>query len=191
MAKNQISEMERYAQKEYTERGYTYDEDEFYDGISVHLRAIDVADYEFFWDPVNEMAPFGSDEGYTALAEFVDWRKKNRRAPMMKCLDWIFESWKMKARDYSSAILDTERIEEELDKGDSHFLFEIIYLDITIIGTGFGQLITEGMIDEEIKPFVRLALDRQAHPLVAEFHALDPPPRIEYMEKLKELLERA
>ena len=172
------------------ERGYVYDEEDFY-GEEVHPRALTVADYEFFWDSVDELAPFGSDEGYTAFAEFVDWRKENPQAPVMRCLDWIFGSWKLTAEDYSPAMLKTELIKEQLGDEDFDFANGIIDLDITVIGTGFGQLITEGTIDEEIKPFIKLALERQAHPLVAEAYARDPHIRIAYMEKLKEILERA
>ena len=39
-------------------------------------------------------------------------------------------------------------------------------LDATIIATALGQLLDEGRIDAEAKPYVRVAIHRQMHPLV-------------------------
>lgn len=111
---------------------------------------------------------------------------------MMDCLDWIFESWKITARDYSSQILEDKYIEEQIKNEGFDFSNGVIDLDITIIGTAFGQLILEGKIDEEIKPFINLALERQLHPLVLEFDVPDKylESRIEYIQKLKDILQK-
>ena len=62
------------------ERGYDYLEDNtlFYGEIP-HRRAVEIADYEFFWDNLNELAPFGSEEGYIAFTELAQWMRNNPR----------------------------------------------------------------------------------------------------------------
>ena len=39
-----------------------------------HPRAIELIPDDFFWNCVDELSPFGSDEGDTALAEYREWR---------------------------------------------------------------------------------------------------------------------
>jgi hypothetical protein len=39
----------------------------------------------------------------------------------------------------------------------------IFTLDTTVIGTALGQLIDEGYIDAEAKPYVQVAIKRQLH----------------------------
>jgi uncharacterized protein YfeS len=57
-----------------------------------HKRAVELIPEEFFWSCIDELAPFGSDEGDTALAEFRDWRKQNPKTPTIECLKWVIES---------------------------------------------------------------------------------------------------
>lgn len=59
---------------------------------SAHPRAIELAPEEFFWSCVDELAPFGSDEGATSLEEFVTWRRKNMGKPLRDCLVWVIEA---------------------------------------------------------------------------------------------------
>jgi uncharacterized protein YfeS len=61
-----------------------------------HERAVELIPEEFFWSCIDELAPFGSDEGDTALVEFRDWRKQNPKIPTIECLKWVIrvlEKW--------------------------------------------------------------------------------------------------
>jgi uncharacterized protein YfeS len=42
------------------------------DKAHANKRAIELIPEEFFWSCIDELSPFGSDEGDTALAEFRD-----------------------------------------------------------------------------------------------------------------------
>lgn len=46
---------------------------------------------DFFWDMEDELAPFGSDEGFEALAEFR-LAKKNPNISVGFCIAWVIES---------------------------------------------------------------------------------------------------
>jgi uncharacterized protein YfeS len=127
-----------------------------------HKRAIELIPEQFFWSCIDELAPFGSDEGDTALAEYRDWRKKNPIMPTIECLKWVIEGvGEMGFEEYNVELLDRDRITKSiLDKSfDDH---QYIYtLDNSVIATGFAQLVDEGIIEAQNKPIIQLAIDRQ------------------------------
>ena len=127
-----------------------------------HPRALQLLPEEFFWDCVNELAPFGSDEGDLALAEFRDWRLGNPELPTLECLKWVIESvGEMKFEDYNAKLLERSRIREAIDDPGFNDEQYIRTLDISVIATGFGQLVDEGIIETANKPVIQLAIDRQ------------------------------
>lgn len=146
-----------------------------------HSRAIELIPEDFFWSCIDELAPFGSDEGDTALAEFRDWRKENPDTPTLECLKWVIESvGDMNIADYNQIITDKQVIKKQLK--DEHFDdHQYIYtLDISVIATGFAQLVDEGIIEPQNKPLIKLALERQIN--WAEI--------LEYWEHAKEYINR-
>lgn len=129
---------------------------------NAHPKAIELIPEEFFWSCIDELAPFGSDEGDTALAEFRDWRKENPDTPALECLKWVIESvGDMKVTDYNHSLTDKELIKKQLK--DEHFDDQqyIYTLDISVIATGFAQLVDEGVIEPQNKPLIKIALERQ------------------------------
>ena len=140
------------------------EEEEKY-GIDIdnaHQRAIELIPEEFFWSCIDELAPFGSDEGDTALAEFRDWRKENPKTPTLECLKWVIESvGEMEFADYNSEMLSKTKIKSQLEDEDFDDQQYIYTLDNSVIATGFAQLVDEGIIEAEKKKIIQLAIDRQ------------------------------
>jgi uncharacterized protein YfeS len=140
------------------------EEDEKY-GIDIdnaHPRAVQLIPENFFWDCTDELAPFGSDEGDIALAEFRDWRKENPTKPTMECLKWVIESvGEIEFTDYNSDILSRSKIKAQIEDEDFDDKQFINTLDISIIATGFAQLVDEGIMEPENKKIIQLAIDRQ------------------------------
>jgi uncharacterized protein YfeS len=165
-------------------------EEELYgiDKDYAHERAIELIPEKFFWDGIDELAPFGSDEGDTALSEFRDWRKENPNTETFECLLWTIEDVSEKSlSEYNEKILDRNLIKSQLeddDFNDQHYIYTV---DNSVIATGFGQLVDEGKIDSKNKPLIQLAIDRQK--IWAEL-ATDWKHRNEYIENLK-VLDRA
>ena len=91
------------------------------------------------WDCVNEDVPFGSDEGADAYYEYRAWRSENPNAPIVDCIAWV--------RDESQ-------------------YFDAFTFDATVIATVLGQLVDEGCIDADAKPFARTAIRRQLETLM-------------------------
>ena len=142
------------------------DHDPFNEPETAHPRARELMTEEFFWDCVDEEAPFGSDEGSDAYYEFRDWRQRNRKKNLTACLSWIMEG---KLKKYTQDLCSDETIERDLEDPDEAFLadsYDMFTLDATVIATALGQLLDEGRIDAEAKPYVRVAVKRQLHPKV-------------------------
>ncbi len=172
------------------------DEEEEIYGINKeygHPNALALIPDEFFWDCVDEMAPFGSDEGDMALSEFREWRKENPEAPVKECIVWTIESvGEMDIADYNAAIADKNLIAKQLKDDDFNFEQYVNTLDISVIATGFGQLADEGKIDADAKPLIQIALDRQT--LVNECEIYDKEVSDQYsiyLNRLRETLEKA
>lgn len=140
------------------------DEEEKY-GIDIdnaHQKAIELIPEDFFWSCIDELAPYGSDEGDTALAEFRDWRKENPATPTLECLKWVIESvGEMEFADYNSEMLSRTKIKSQLEDDEFDDQQYIYTLDNSVIATGFAQLVDEGIIEVENKKIIQLAIDRQ------------------------------
>lgn len=155
---------------------------------NAHPKAIELIPEEFFWSCIDELAPFGSDEGDTALAEYRDWRKENPDTPTLACLRWVIESvGDMNFEDYNHTITDKKVIKSQLEDKDFDDQQYIYILDTSVIATGFAQLVDEGIIEQQNKPIIQLAIDRQKN--WAEL-AEDWEHAKEYIDNLQ-VLERA
>ena len=75
------------------------------------------------------------------------------------------------------------------------FYEELMSLDYTIIATGFGQLILQGKIDEDVKNIIQLSILRQMNSHVLDaFLGVNEQFKYErylYLQKLLEILEDA
>ncbi|PSL46701.1 uncharacterized protein YfeS [Chitinophaga niastensis] len=142
----------------------TFMNDEIYgiDQDHAHKRAVALIPEEFFWDCSDELAPFGSDEGDEGLAEFRNWRKANPDTPTIECLKWTIESvGEMTFADYNENLLQAELIQRNMNDPDYDDQQYIFTLDISVIATGFGQLVDEGVMDTANKPIIKIAIERQ------------------------------
>lgn len=129
---------------------------------NAHPKAIELIPEEFFWSSFDELAPFGSDEGDTALAEYRAWRKANRQTPTLICLKWVIESvGEGSFADYNQKIVDKNLINSQIEDEDFDDHQYIYTLDTSVIATGFAQLVDEGVIEQQNKSVIQLAIDRQ------------------------------
>ena len=111
-------------------------EEEIY-GIDIdnsHARARALVPEEFFWDCASDVAPFGSDEGDTALAEFRQWRQENPNHSVKDCLVWTIEGvGEMEFTDYSESILKKELIQEQIEDDEFDDQQYIFTLDVSVV----------------------------------------------------------
>jgi uncharacterized protein YfeS len=158
-----------------------------------HPRAVELIPDEFFWNNFNELAPFGSDEGDTALAEFREWRKQHPTTSVLECIKWTIESvGEINFSQYNSSLLDDNLIKKQLKDEDFDFEQSVNTLDISVIATGFGQLADEGKIDVDAKPIIKIALDRQFKVTHHKYYSEDAAQEYRsYLIKLLEVLPKA
>jgi uncharacterized protein YfeS len=142
------------------------DHDPFNNPDSAHPRSRELMVEEFLWDCADEEAPFGSDEGWDAYYEFRGWRARNKAKSLTDCLSWIMDG---QLGTYTDRLCSDEVIEQDLEHPDEAFLaddFDTFTLDASVIATALGQLLDEGRIDADAKPYVRVAIERQLHPRI-------------------------
>ena len=179
---------------EQLEKGYNYSKDNnYFFGEIPDKRAIEIADYKFFWDTSDELAPFACEEAYIAFSELSYWLMDNPDTPIIECFIWILESWDLELEDFNDDILESENILKIIQ--DLDFYEELMSLDYTIIATGFGQLIIQGKIDMDVKNIIQLSILRQMNSHVLDaFLANNEQWKYErylYLQKLLEILEKA
>ena len=145
--------------------------DPFNEPETAHTRARELMAESLFWDCVDEAAPFGSDEGSEAYYEWRTWREENPGAPLVQCFNWILDG---QLNAYNEALASEAQVEVDATNPDESFLadhYDIFTLDTTIIATGLAQLMDEGTIDTDAKPFMNIAIKRQRHPMVGHYDA--------------------
>jgi uncharacterized protein YfeS len=145
------------------------DHDPFNEPETAHPRARELMVEPMFWDCLDEAAPFGSDEGSDAYYEWRDWREENPDKPLTECFNWILDG---QLDAYNDALATDEQIELDAQEPGDAFLaehFDVFTLDTTIIATGLGQLMDEGTIDADAKPFIRVAIKRQRNPKAGHY----------------------
>ncbi|MDR7211235.1 hypothetical protein [Flavobacterium piscis] len=134
------------------------------DKNKAHPNALKLLKQDFFWDRVDELSPFGSDEGDMALREFRQWRKENPEIEVGYCIAWIINSVGQ-IKDYDDYneenLVNKKLIKEQIDNPDFDDQHYIYTLDTSIIATALGQLVDEGFIEEDYKYFVQVAINRQ------------------------------
>src|SRR5687768_8736750 len=81
--------------------------DPFNEPETAHARARELLVEEFFWDCVDEEAPFGSDEGHDAYYEFRRWRTEHPSDSLVGCIAWILED---RLGEYSAELHSDEQI---------------------------------------------------------------------------------
>jgi len=69
---------------------------------------------EFYWSPIEETAPFGSDDGSDAAYGFRQWRLLNKTASPVTYLKGLIESWQYPFFDYNET--DTTKIKEYINQ---------------------------------------------------------------------------
>jgi uncharacterized protein YfeS len=160
-----------------------------------HPRARKLMPHAPLWDIVNENAPFGSDDGNAALDEFAAWRAAHPSAPLLEFLAWTMDSpasadWKMPLgpNETSDAVLADWIAQAKAGTFDFHN--EVWRRDTNIIASALAQLVHEGTIDAEAKPFVMLAVMRQSHPAVLEYNS-NTRSRTLMMERIRAAIEAA
>lgn len=118
-----------------------------------HPKAKALLTEEFYWSPIDETGPFGSDDGSDSFYQFRQWRVDNKKVSPAIFLKELLEEW-----GFPSFDLDKTDVKELVTKIDVGM---IIVQDNAVIAVGFGQFVLEGKIDNDIKDLTKKAIKRE------------------------------
>ncbi len=155
---------------------------------TAHPNARKLMTEEFYWSPIEESGPFGSDDGSDAFYGFRQWRQSNPKLSPTVFLNELIESW-----DYPAFDLN-EMNEENLKRYVSSSVIGAMTLtghDNAIIAVGFGQFVLEGKIDEDIKGLTKIAINRELLPVIIGLWDDEyKKTRIEHLTKMLLVVEK-
>lgn len=126
-----------------------------------HPTAKQLMNEEFYWSPIEETAPFGSDDGADTYAGFADWRRTNKTNSPKEFLTEQIDSWGYPTFDLNETNID--KLKPYLKKTElgSRFMSGI---DAAIVAIAFGQLYLEGTVNQDYKELAVTSIKRQLIP---------------------------
>lgn len=152
-----------------------------------HPVARQLMDEDFYYSPIEESGPFGSDDGADTFAGFASWRSANpKENPLVylqqQLLDWDYPPFDLQQQD--PAIIQ-QYIQHEMG------ITFLVGMDAAVVAVAFGQLYLEGQIHEEVLELAKASIDRQLHPeLINLWDESYRPTRQEQLSKMLGVLNR-
>jgi uncharacterized protein YfeS len=115
---------------------------------------------EFYYDCVDEEAPFGSDTGSDTLAELQDYMKKNREIDIYKFPERVMGMWDMPYLPPDS--LDPDAIKAIMDQPDDTIPMSqhLMINDQVIVASALGQIKVMGAVSLRLKATALRSLRR-------------------------------
>ncbi len=139
---------------------------EFPSKENAHPNAKRLMNEDFYWSPIDESAPFGSDDGADTYNGFATWRQRNKTEKPMVFFIAQINSWGYPTFDFNETSFD--KLEPYLRQTElgSRFMSGI---DAAIVSIAFGQLYLEGTIDDDFKELAKTTILRQLIPEMLNF----------------------
>jgi uncharacterized protein YfeS len=155
---------------------------------AAHPDAKKLMDEPFYFSPIEESAPFGSDDGSDAFMDFEQWRPSNPEKSPLRFLEELLDRWGYPP--FNLLELDQSVI-DSYTSGHALHIGMLVGMDAAIIGVAFGQLYLEGIIDPGLNELALTAIRRQLHPeLLQRWDADYAPVREEQLIKMMGVLTR-
>lgn len=115
----------------------------------------------FFFNVIEETAPFGSDDGSGTYASFHIWRKDHPFESLTTFLEYHLNDWGYPKFDINET--DFEKLKTYLKQDEMNIRY-MTGIDQAIVATAFGQLYLEGKIDNDIKELAVISINRELLP---------------------------
>jgi uncharacterized protein YfeS len=153
-----------------------------------HPIARRLMDEDFYYSPIEESGPFGSDDGADTMAGFTDWRAAHPTDDPLIYLQQQLDEWGYPPFDLQED--DPIVIRDYLEAGKLNISY-LVGMDAAIVALAFGQLYLEGRVEASLRTLAIISLSRQLQPellqLWDESYQLR---RKEQLEKMKSVLHR-
>ncbi|QHT68382.1 hypothetical protein GXP67_17905 [Rhodocytophaga rosea] len=153
---------------------------------NIHPQAKQWVADDFFLSTTEETAPFGNETGRKAFMGFKQWRKTHIYESPVSYLSQFIRRLHYPAFDLETLHLDKLSQYIAAMPSGAEMLTQ---QDNAVIAVGFGQLILEGKIEQELLFLTQIALHREILPVVidhfeADYHAT----RREQLTKMLEVI---
>ena len=126
-----------------------------------HPTAKRLMNEEFYWSPIEETAPFGSDDGADTYAGFADWRQTHKTENPTEFLTEQIGYWGYPTFDINETNIDKLKPYLKQSELGSRYMSGI---DAAIVAIAFGQLYLEGKVDKDFKATAITSIKRQLIP---------------------------
>ncbi len=126
-----------------------------------HPIAKQLMNEDFYWSPIEETAPFGSDDGADSYAGFKDWMQTYKTESPKVFLQEQIDYWGYPTFDLNETNLENLIPYLKESELGSRYMSGI---DAAIVAIAFGQLYLEGTVDKEFKEIAKTSINRQLIP---------------------------
>ena len=135
------------------------DEIDYYpEMVRAHINAKELMNEEFYYSPVDETAPFGSDDAADTYSSFAEWRQSNKKDNPIIFFKNHIAQWGYPLFDLK--ITNFEELKSYINESPMHLRY-LSGIDQSILAIAYGQLYLEGTISNDIKELGKTALIRQ------------------------------
>ena len=148
-----------------------------------HPTAKSIMNEEFYFSPIDETGPFGSDDGADTYPAFAEWRMDHPGKDPSDFVLGQIEEWGYPTFDLKETSM--EKLSLYLKSSDMALRY-MIGIDAAINAVAFGQIYLEGSIDQRFKPLAIAALERQLQPEILKMWPEDY--QVERKSKLEQML---
>src|SRR3954454_175599 len=87
---------------------------------TAHPKAKTLLIEDFFWSPIEESGPFGSDDGSDCFHGFVEWRATNKKESPVTYLKELIDEWDYPTFDFN--VTDAGKVKALLGDIDARML---------------------------------------------------------------------
>ena len=148
---------------------------------NAHHKARELFKEEFYWSPIEETSPFGSDDGADAFHQFQEWRETNKTASPFIFIEMLLDTWGYSKRP---APHDAEVAEYLVERS-------VLGTNNVIIAVGFGQFVLEGKIDKDLLARTVKSVEQECKPSRLSVFAEDyQGKRLEQLTILRQALDK-
>ena len=143
---------------------------------------------EFFYDVVDEFAPFGSDVGNDTFYIYIEWKNKNKNKKAIEFLNDNLAELGLSNFNLNTDAKNSKKLMLIVDKMPNKY-YDVNSIDNTVISVAFTQLFITGKIESEIKNLAKIAIEREI--LFADIWEENSKTRLEKLNKLIKVLNTA
>jgi uncharacterized protein YfeS len=154
---------------------------------NAHPNAKKLMSDSFFFNIIEETAPFGSDDGSDTYASFHIWRRTHSHESLTIFLEEHINDWGYPKFDIQE--MDLEKLKPYLKEDEMNIQY-MTGIDQAIVASAFGQLYLEGKMDNDIKELAIISINRELLPGILRLWGNYENTRTENLNKLLTVLNQ-